>query len=380
MLEFNQKLIDTFSKINKYNDDYFGAIYLSLFNKTCVCYRIFFDKDGNLIYKSTIDSFNSDRKNLKFKINDRLLVTKALERSKNDDTIRVFCYRGNEYMIIGKNYNNTHYLMNITCTEEIETFEYYIELFTDDIEFSYNNIKDLFVKAEKKEYVEFGIAAIDSANCVFTSWYSYDKECKVDIKRNYNDDFEIPYENICSIVEEENTASLMLFYGEPGTGKSTIIKHLIAKYPDKDFIFMDGALLAHASQEKLMAYFLENNNTVFILEDCEKALLAREHYVNPVMPVLLNLTDGIISDVLGIKFICTFNTDLSKIDKALIRKGRLKLKYEFKKLAKEKCQKIVDTDDKITKFEVKEDMSLADLYNHDKENDYSKKSTKKIGF
>ena len=136
---------------------------------------------------------------------------------------------------------------------------------------------------------------------------------------------------------------------------------------------MDGTLLANVSQEKLMSYFLENQNTIFILEDCEKVLMNREHYANPVMPVLLNLTDGIIGDVLGIKLICTFNTSLTNIDKALIRKGRLSLKYEFKKLSKDKIQNIVG-------HEVDKDMTLADIYYEDEENDFSKKNTKKIGF
>ena len=118
----------------------------------------------------------------------------------------------------------------------------------------------------------------------------------------------------------------------------------------------------------------ECQDTIFILEDCEKALLNRERNYNPVMSILLNLTDGIIGDVLNIKLICTFNTSLSNIDKALLRKGRLSLKYEFKKLAKEKCRKLMNDDT------INEDMSLADLYNRDEENDYSKTNSHKIGF
>ena len=165
-----------------------------------------------------------------------------------------------------------------------------------------------------------------------------------------------------------------MLYGEPGTGKSSLIKHLICKYPDKDFIFMDGTLLACASQEKLMAYFLDNENTIFILEDCEKSLMNRDSNYNPVMPVLLNMTDGILGDVLGTKFICTFNTALSNIDTALLRKGRLSLKYEFKKLNKDKVKKILN-DDSINK-----DMTLADIYNIEEENDFSKRQTSKMGF
>ena len=176
------------------------------------------------------------------------------------------------------------------------------------------------------------------------------------------------------ILNDEDKASLMLFYGDPGTGKSTLIKYFIETLQNKNFIFMDGTLLANVQQDRLMAYFLENKDNVFIFEDCEKILVSREHNYNPTMSILLNLTDGIISDVLNIKIICTFNTSLSNIDKALLRKGRLTLKYEFKKLAKDKVKKLIPEE------EIKQDMSLPDIYNFKEENDYSKKQTSTIGF
>ena len=141
-------------------------------------------------------------------------------------------------------------------------------------------------------------------------------------------------------------------------------------------VFMDGTILANTPQHKLMSYFLDNQNTIFILEDCEKALKDRNDVYsgyNNVMPILLNITDGVIADVLGIKLICTFNTSLDKIDKALLRKGRLSLKYEFKKLTKDKVANILG-------HNVDKDMSLAEIYNIEEENDFSKKIQKKIGF
>ena len=53
------------------------------------------------------------------------------------------------------------------------------------------------------------------------------------------------------------------------------------------------------------------------------------------------MTDGILSDDLGIKFICTFNDDMKNIDPALLRKGRLVSKYEFKPLSVEKSNTLL---------------------------------------
>lgn len=375
----NLNIINTFENFNKNTDDYLGVMFINVFKTFSKCYRVYYDTDENLQYEPSVESFYETRKNLKFKVNDRELLKRAIQDSKVNDKIKVFCYSSHEYLILG-DLGSSRFLINITCSEDVTIYEHYIDVYTDYIEDTFEFIKKYFVKADNKEDVEFGIAAIDPTNSLYTSWYEYNKQ-DIDIDKNYNDDFKVPYEKICELIEEEGKASLMLFYGDPGTGKSSVIKHLIGKYPDKDFIFMDGSLLANVGQEKLMSYFLDNNDTIFILEDCEKSLANREHNFNPVMPVLLNITDGIIADVLGIKIICTFNTALSNIDPALKRKGRLSLKYEFKKLAKDKCQKIIDSSDLIKeKFTVNEDMTLAELYNHDDENDYSKKPSKKIGF
>ena len=379
MLEKIKKLFENF---NSHTDDYLGAMFINLFGITPLCYRIFYDNDSEkLIYRSCIEAFEDIKFSLNFKIDSRKIVLNYLKfvNDNNDPNYRIFCYSQHEYLLLA-NTESSGLLMNITLDDSNDSSENFEEIFTNNIDWAYNFISKFVEKAENKINIDFGIVSLNMNNALYTSYYDY-KPIDIDIDKNYNDDFKKPYDKICELIEEEEKSHLMLFYGDPGTGKSSIIKHLIGKYPDKNFIFMDGSLLASTSQDKLMGYFLDNPDTIFILEDCEKILMNREHYNNQIMPVLLNLTDGIISDVLSIKFICTFNTSLSNIDPALRRKGRMSLKYEFKKLSKEKCQAIVDSSDKFKeKFIVNEDMSLADLYNIDDENDYSKKNTKKIGF
>lgn len=242
-----------------------------------------------------------------------------------------------------------------------------LDIITEDIDALMAGIRDCFIKKTAKPDVsEFGIATISDGQ-LYTSWYDMPLKFKIDVKKQYNDD--LPYERICNILEDESKADLLLFYGEPGTGKSTLIKHFITTYPDKQFIFLDASILATIQPAKFITYLTENENSVLILEDCEKVLASREHTDNGIMSIILNITDGVISDILGIKLICTFNTALSKIDEALLRKGRLSLKYEFKKLAKDKAEMLGGNGES----------TLADIYNKE-ENDYSKKVTRKIGF
>lgn len=369
-------LISLFSTFNTHHkDDYLGALYVEIFHKTAHTYKIFYDAEGKLTYVHGSENFHNTRKQIKKKIDSRALLKNFIE--KRSDKYYIFCYSTHEWIIANKKVdrNSRDFLIQITLNDDADVANYYEDIFCDpeDINYIFDDIKSLFVESIKEEKVEFGIAAISADNYLYTSWYEY-KEVHIDIDKNYNDDFIPPYNKICNIIKNDESASLMLLYGDPGTGKTSLIKHLICKYPEKDFVFIDGSLLLHASQERLMTYFLENQNTIFILEDCEKALMSRDKGYNPVMTTILNVTDGVIADVLGIKLICTFNTSLSNIDKALLRKGRLSLKYEFKKLCKEKVRKILGDDT------INEDMSLADIYNYKEENDYSKKASGKIGF
>jgi hypothetical protein len=369
-----------FTNFNSHTDDYLGAMYINIYNELPQCYRVYYLDDKELHYQHSSESFYDIRKNQKYKVDCRKLL-QNLKDKQDELGVEVFCYSPHEFLVLGNKYSykdsdkHSNFLMNITMSEDSDMADFYEEIFCkeQDIEKIFNLLKDSFVVSSKKNKIEFGITAIDSANTLYTSWYQYEEK-NIDIEKNYNDDF--PYEKICKLMETEDKAELIFFYGEPGTGKTSLIKHLISKYKESSFVFMDGTILANTPQHKLMSYFLDNQNTIFILEDCEKALKDRNDVYsgyNNVMPILLNITDGVIADVLGIKLICTFNTSLDKIDKALLRKGRLSLKYEFKKLTKDKVANILGNS-------VDKDMSLAEIYNIEEENDFSKKIQKKIGF
>lgn len=364
-----KNIINCFTDFNSNKDDYLGAMYISIYNELPMVYRLHFDKKKKLVYQLGYEKHNLIKEPINNCINERKLLISLYEHQE-ELGLYIFNYSISEYLIVS--IKDIPFIINITLSESSDCELIYEYIYTSNIEKVFDKISKYFEIISKNKEIEFGIAAVDGvSNSLYTSWYDY-KSKKCDIKKNYNDD--IPYDRIKELLDAEDSNELLLFYGDPGTGKSSLIKHFISIMPNKDFIFIDGAMLANMQQEKIMAYFLENQNAIFILEDCERVLIDREHNFNPVMPLILNVTDGIIGDVLGIKLICTFNTSLNNIDKALLRKGRLSLKYEFKPLSKEKVRVLLKDDT------INTDMTLADLYNLKQENDFSKKQSKRIGF
>ena len=114
---------------------------------------------------------------------------------------------------------------------------------------------------------------------------------------------------------------------------------------------------------------LENGKrTILLIEDAEPLLASRSSQRNLGITNLLNLTDGILNDILSIQIIATFNTDLNELDDALLRPERLIARKEFHKLNKADSRLIAEKlglDPNI----IKNDMSLAEIYSLKKNNE-----------
>lgn len=209
---------------------------------------------------------------------------------------------------------------------------------------------------------------------------------ELDILKHYNDDFAVENEIIKKFVETEDESGLLILHGDKGTGKSTYIRHLISSNPEKKFVYIPANLVGILSQPNFSTFLMTLQNHIIILEDCEEAIKDRKTNGTPAaVSLLLNLTDGLLSDGLGLKFICTFNDDVKNIDAALLRKGRLISKYEFKALCVEKANELLKTlyeeDYKNGKYKnepvTEKPLSLADIY-HFYEASYEKERRKII--
>jgi hypothetical protein len=198
----------------------------------------------------------------------------------------------------------------------------------------------------------------------------------VDIHELYNDDF-AEVDAIISESMTKNEAGIILLHGDPGTGKTTYIKHLISKYLDKEFIFIQNDFVKDLLKPSFIAFLLRNKNVILIIEDAEKVVVTRENASDDsVVSTILQLTDGLFSDFLNIKIICTFNTTIDRLDKALLRKGRMIAKYKFAALTPEKTAVLAQ---KLGHENITGSLALADIFGLGKPG-FKAPAQKAIGF
>ncbi len=200
---------------------------------------------------------------------------------------------------------------------------------------------------------------------------------KLSIEDNYNDDFKIIHQTIIRRLSKKNDKGLVLLHGKPGTGKTSYIRYLITMLK-KDVIFLPPNMASGITDPNLISVLIDNPNCIFVIEDAEHIIVDREKDGRSPVAALLNISDGLLSDCLNIQVICSFNTDISKVDNALVRKGRLIARYEFKELETTKAQLLSDKLCFTTK--VYKPMTLTEIYNQNEINFEQPNQKAVIGF
>lgn len=198
---------------------------------------------------------------------------------------------------------------------------------------------------------------------------------EIDIDTMYNDDFKSVHKHIVDNLQG-GRKGVFLFHGSPGTGKTNYIKNLTKLAPKKKFVFVPVGVIPHLADPSFIGLLIENKGSVLVLEDCENFIQDRGTTGSDVVSTILNLSDGMLSDILGIQIICTFNSDIGKIDEALRRKGRLIDEYEFGKLTIDKAKALGEK----LGVKVEEEMTLSEVFNAKDESHRVEVKRKRIGF
>ena len=165
------------------------------------------------------------------------------------------------------------------------------------------------------------------------------KRTKLDLDLFYEDDFKTVDATIRQRLIRKQDKGIVLLHGMPGTGKTTYLRHLIGQIK-KRVLFVSPSVAGNLMNPDFIELLIDNPNSVLIIEDAENIIMDRRNSHDSSVSNLLNISDGLLSDFLNVQLICTFNSSLTLIDEALIRKGRLIARYEFGKLGCVKAQRL----------------------------------------
>lgn len=206
---------------------------------------------------------------------------------------------------------------------------------------------------------------------LYVKEYNLGKKAKTltseELDLHYGENFSGFHTSLSQLLGSDSKG-LIIFHGDPGTGKTYYIRMLLKEltkskknvlYVPSNFIdsFLDPSFITFLSD-----WILDQNNpTIILLEDAECLVESRDSGVRSLgISNLLNITDGILNDILGTQIILTFNTNLDYIDKALLRPERLLARKEFSNLTKQESQALLDH--LKIESEADREMSLADIY------------------
>ena len=228
------------------------------------------------------------------------------------------------------------------------------------------------LKNEKKETKDKIYMFCESRSGVYIS--EIGKDYYPIVRGNYSNVVIAQYDRIVAeFSKKDSTAgNIVIFRGEPGCGKTYLIRSLVGDLKDCVCLYLAPGMLSSLAAPTLLTKLLEfseeheGKKIVVLLEDADQVLAPRMNDNVADIATLLNLADGILGKILNIKIIATTNQEAQKFDKAILRPGRLLSNCEVGKLSVDQAISIFNRETKQGVLSLTENfpkyMTLAEVY------------------
>jgi SpoVK/Ycf46/Vps4 family AAA+-type ATPase len=165
---------------------------------------------------------------------------------------------------------------------------------------------------------------------------------------------------------------LVLWYGEPGTGKTTAIRALCREWsewahphcildPERFFLRPDYMLnvIMDESRSATVSPAEPPEWKLVVVEDADEFLVSDAKRTAGVgLGRLLNLSDGIVGRGLNTLILITTNEPIGRLHPAIVRPGRCLAKMEFGRFGNSEAATWLGDDTRLPQT----DVTLAELY------------------
>jgi ATP-dependent 26S proteasome regulatory subunit len=149
---------------------------------------------------------------------------------------------------------------------------------------------------------------------------------------NYSSTVLAAYDHIVTDLNAESPCGrLVVLAGDPGTGKTWLVRSLLSEAQKAAFILVPPHLVEELGSPEILPSLTAAKNEmngpiVMVIEDADACLVPRQTNktgnINAISS-LLNLGDGILGSVLDLRIIATTNAHRLEMDPAITRPGRL---------------------------------------------------------